>query len=284
VGSAQEGVYGGAQYWVNGLHESLLVDYEVEDVPGFGTLPLGTPIANPAALEAALDPAARVTRFRLKNSWGVDPYYSDEEWRQFGNYGEPPTTPKESYLPAKPGYNDATIDYFDSPASQVDSWYGANSHFMLAVAMPNQLRFPVPQPALKRVFVSFEDYRASDLQYVGGADAVCNDLAGNVDAYGTYRAFLAADGTDPKARFTPEGNRYRALQLKRGTLRAAPINFGDHPRVTQDGVTNEQSYWIGWAGASPDAACSTTGTIRDATGSDTSVSCDERHALVCIQE
>jgi hypothetical protein len=284
VSSAQEGVYSGAQYWISGLHESVLVDYEVEEVPGFGTLPLGTAITNPAALEAALDPAARVTRFRLKNSWGADPYYSEEEWRQFGYGGPPPTTPKESYLPSKPGYNDVTMDYFDSSASGVESWYGANSHFMLAVAMPNDLRFPVPQPALKRVFVSFEEYRASDFPYIGGPDAVCNDLAQKAEAIGTYRAFVTGDGSDPKLRFTPDGNAYRALHLKRGSLRATPMVFGDHPKVTQDGVDSEKAYWIGWAGDHQDAACVTDGTIRDAAGTDTVVSCNSRHALVCVQQ
>lgn len=284
VTSAEAGVYSGSQYWIGGLHESLLVDYEVQEVPGFGTLPLGTAITNPAALEAALDPAAVVTRFRLKNSWGTDPYYSEEEWRQFGDGGPPPETPKESYLPAKPGYNDVTIEYFDSRAAQIDSWYGANSHFLLAVALPNALRFPVPVPALKRVFVSFEGYRASDLHYLGGADAVCNDLASRVGAYGSYRAFLATDGADPKTRFSSEGNSYRALHLKRGSLRATVIYFGAHPRVTQDGVDNDASYWVGWVGDGPDAACTTDGTLRDSAGNDTVVSCDERHALLCVQE
>jgi hypothetical protein len=53
-----------------GYHESLITDYQATNVPGFGTLPAGTP-ATKAQQAAALDPSAEVTFLRIKNSWGV---------------------------------------------------------------------------------------------------------------------------------------------------------------------------------------------------------------------
>lgn len=57
----------------NGGHMVLLYDYEVTNVPGFGTLPAGKPETRPDALAAALSLDARVSFFRVKNSWGLMP-------------------------------------------------------------------------------------------------------------------------------------------------------------------------------------------------------------------
>jgi hypothetical protein len=51
-------------------HETVIVDYEVENVPGFGTLHAGTP-ASDEAKAAALDDSARVTFLRLSDSYGT---------------------------------------------------------------------------------------------------------------------------------------------------------------------------------------------------------------------
>lgn len=53
-----------------GGHMSVFEDYQVSNVPGFGTLEAGTVVTDPAALDAALDPAATIDFFRIKNSWG----------------------------------------------------------------------------------------------------------------------------------------------------------------------------------------------------------------------
>jgi hypothetical protein len=281
VASAKEGRYTGEQSYLSGLHESVLVDYEIEDVPGHGTLPLGVPVTDEAILEAALAPEARITQFRLKNSWGQDPFYSEEEWRQFGAYGERPTTAKESYLPAKPGYNDVDMAYFDSAAEGVSSWYGASSHFMLAVALPNQQRFPVPQKALKRAFVSFERYRANDFEVLGGPDAICSGLAKKAGLGNSYGALLSAEGVDPAAGFDVAHTSYRALSFRRGTQRAKPIEFGAYPGVTQDGVPTEAAFWSGGGAAT---TCTDTGIARDAQGVETEVPCGEQRALVCFEK
>jgi hypothetical protein len=278
VGTSTAGVYSGPQHVYHGLHESVLTDYEVEDVPGHGKLTLGTPVTDPATLEAALAPAARITKFRLKNSWGKDPFYSEEEWRQFGRGGAPPTESKPSYLSAKPGYNEVDIAYFDSPAL-LDLWYGPNSHFLLAAALPNQQRFSVPRRPLKRAFISFETYRASDFAHIGGVDAVCTDLAKIAGMKGEYAANLS--NTDRGAIFAPDGKRYRAISLKRGTLRAKPIKFGEYPAVTQDGVVTDASYWDG-IGA--DGTCTTTGKVRSSEGIASEAPCNTRHALHCIEK
>jgi len=55
-----------------GGHMTVLEDYQVTDVPGFGTLEAGVLVTDPAALSAALDPAAKIEFFRVKNSWGTD--------------------------------------------------------------------------------------------------------------------------------------------------------------------------------------------------------------------
>lgn len=52
-------------------HLSVIVDYEVADVPGYGTLPAGRVETRAAALEAALDERAKLRFFRIKNSWGT---------------------------------------------------------------------------------------------------------------------------------------------------------------------------------------------------------------------
>lgn len=56
-----------------GAHLSLVIDYEVAGVPGFGTLPAGVVETRPAALEAALSEQAEIRFFRIKNSWGTFP-------------------------------------------------------------------------------------------------------------------------------------------------------------------------------------------------------------------
>jgi hypothetical protein len=62
TGNAQQSQFGG--------HETLLTDYEVVDVPGYGTIPVGF-AASEAQKKAALE--GRVTFFRTKNSWGSKP-------------------------------------------------------------------------------------------------------------------------------------------------------------------------------------------------------------------
>lgn len=54
-----------------GGHVTVLEDYQVNDVPGFGSLKAGVTETRPEALRAALDPAAKIEFFRTKNSWGT---------------------------------------------------------------------------------------------------------------------------------------------------------------------------------------------------------------------
>ena len=53
-----------------GGHVTVLEDYQVNDVPGFGALKAGVAETRAEALTAALDPGAKVEFFRTKNSWG----------------------------------------------------------------------------------------------------------------------------------------------------------------------------------------------------------------------
>ncbi len=143
------GVYRGANVsdWsLTGLHESILVDYEVENVPGFGTLQVDVRETRPEALAATLDDAAKVTFFRIKNSWGVDPVWTPEEMRQFGLSPDNQTAAqKPNFLPSKPGFNDLFVDYLDVPTA----WGGdvPNKHLALRFALPTKLHFAIPDPA-----------------------------------------------------------------------------------------------------------------------------------------
>lgn len=53
-----------------GGHMTAMEDYQVTNVPGFGTLAAGTVVTDPAALDAALAPEATIEFLRIKNSWG----------------------------------------------------------------------------------------------------------------------------------------------------------------------------------------------------------------------
>ena len=55
-----------------GGHLVVLEDYQINDVPGHGTLKAGETVLDSATLEAALAPEAKVEFFRIKNSWGED--------------------------------------------------------------------------------------------------------------------------------------------------------------------------------------------------------------------
>lgn len=77
-----------------GLHMVVVDDYQATNVPGFGTLPVGVVETRPEALEAALDPAARVELLRVKNSWGTG-------------------RADASLVPG--GYHDLYMNYLDGP-------------------------------------------------------------------------------------------------------------------------------------------------------------------------
>lgn len=80
-----------------GGHMVVMEDYEIDNVPGFGTLKAGVKETRPEALKAALDPAATIKFLRIKNSWGS--YRVD---RQF----------------VLPGYHDLYMAYLNGPVKQ----------------------------------------------------------------------------------------------------------------------------------------------------------------------
>ena len=55
-----------------GGHMTVLEDYQISNVPGYGTLEAGKTVTDPKALEAALSSSATIDFFRIKNSWGSD--------------------------------------------------------------------------------------------------------------------------------------------------------------------------------------------------------------------
>lgn len=82
-----------------GGHMTVMEDYEVENVPGFGTLKAGVLETRPEAKNAALSDAATIKFIRIKNSWG-----SARADRQF----------------AVPGYHDLYMKYLNGPVKQCD--------------------------------------------------------------------------------------------------------------------------------------------------------------------
>lgn len=53
-----------------GGHMTALEDYQIKDVPNYGTLEAGTLVTDKKILDAALSPSATIEFFRIKNSWG----------------------------------------------------------------------------------------------------------------------------------------------------------------------------------------------------------------------
>jgi hypothetical protein len=80
-----------------GGHMVVLEDYQVTEVPGFGTLEAGKPVSDADALAAALDNSANVEFLRVKNSWG--------------NNGT---------LANMPGHHDLYMTYLNGPVDQCD--------------------------------------------------------------------------------------------------------------------------------------------------------------------
>ena len=54
-----------------GGHMVIVEDYQINNVPGFGTLKAGVNETRPDALKAALSPQAQIEFIRIKNSWGT---------------------------------------------------------------------------------------------------------------------------------------------------------------------------------------------------------------------
>jgi hypothetical protein len=82
-----------------GGHMVLMHDYEIDGVPGFGTLKAGTVETRPEALTAALSDAASIKFFRIKNSWGSQ---RSDRWD----------------TSALPGYHDLYVTYLNGPVKQ----------------------------------------------------------------------------------------------------------------------------------------------------------------------
>jgi hypothetical protein len=82
-----------------GGHMVVMHDYEVDNVPGFGTLPAGTIENRPEALTAALSDTATIKFFRIKNSWGT---MRSDRWD----------------TSSLPGYHDLYVDYLNGPVKQ----------------------------------------------------------------------------------------------------------------------------------------------------------------------
>jgi hypothetical protein len=82
-----------------GGHMVVMHDYEVANVPGFGTLPAGVNETRPEALQAALSDSATIKFWRIKNSWGA---FRPDRWD----------------TAELPGYHDLYQTYMNGPVRQ----------------------------------------------------------------------------------------------------------------------------------------------------------------------
>ncbi|MEZ4293426.1 MAG: hypothetical protein R3B70_00495 [Polyangiaceae bacterium] len=82
-----------------GGHMTVLEDYQVTNVPGYGTLEAGTVVTDQKALDAALSKEATIEFFRIKNSWGSDlaPPGASDDFK---------------------GYNDLYMKYLNGPITK----------------------------------------------------------------------------------------------------------------------------------------------------------------------
>jgi hypothetical protein len=74
-----------------GGHYVVMQDYQIDNVPGYGTLKAGDLVTDPAVFQAALDDAATIEFVRIKNSWGT----------------------RSTDVPLKPGYYDLYMNYLE---------------------------------------------------------------------------------------------------------------------------------------------------------------------------
>jgi hypothetical protein len=269
VGAPRDGVFSGSQDAFVGAHESVLVDYEAV-LSGDKLLRIGQN-AQPSQLEAALAPAVKVTRFRIKNSWGTNSLISKEEWEQMGGTGEPPTNLRGTYLPERPGYNDIDADYFNTYAPS----YGVR--FLLVVALPNTQRFPTPRLGLKRTFVTREAFQATALKDRG--DAVCQAAAAKAGLEGKYGAYMSKGAGLMAQKFPLATSSYRGMYKVSGKLHAHAIEAEEHPMVDESTALNKGAVWDGWDGNT----CTSAATARTADGQFESAQCTDSHAVKCMQ-
>lgn len=98
-----------------GGHMTVVEDYQINDVPGFGTLKAGELVTDPATLEAALAPEAKLEFIRIKNSWGSS------------------LSPDPNQGDALKGYYDLYMKYLDARIPQAE---GGSSTGFTAVVLP----------------------------------------------------------------------------------------------------------------------------------------------------
>ncbi|MBL8717843.1 MAG: hypothetical protein JNL79_17815 [Myxococcales bacterium] len=82
-----------------GGHMTVMQDYQINKVPGFGTLAAGTTETRPEALAAALSDDAEIEFVRIKNSWGA---FRPDRWADA----------------SLPGYHDLYATYLNGPVKK----------------------------------------------------------------------------------------------------------------------------------------------------------------------
>lgn len=138
-----------------GGHMTVLEDYQITNVPGYGTLEAGVLVTDPTILEAALSPEAEIEFFRIKNSWGSN------------------LSPEPDQGDAFKGYYDLWMSYLDADLPKEG---GGTARGLTGVVLPPDGFFsggeqaePEPEPA------------CHDICEVGAAlDASCDPCAAQI--------------------------------------------------------------------------------------------------------
>jgi hypothetical protein len=98
-----------------GGHMTVIEDYQINDVPGHGTLQAGVLVTDPEVLEAALSPEAKLEFFRIKNSWGTS------------------LSPDPNQGDALKGYHDLYLNYLDARLTKTE---GGAANGLTGVVLP----------------------------------------------------------------------------------------------------------------------------------------------------
>jgi len=148
-----------------GGHMTVVEDYQVSNVPGFGTLAAGTLVTDPKALDAALDPKATIDFVRIKNSWGL---------------GLAPSDAPDTFR----GYYDLYAAYLNGPLTKCTESNGDKCGTKTKVAGLTSFVLP---PAAFVTDAKVKEGSCGDVCVAGPARAAacdaCTDLICTEDAY-----------------------------------------------------------------------------------------------------
>ena len=151
--------------------------------------------------------------------------------------------------------------------------------------------------ARKRAFMTATTWNG-DLASAGGtadvligADLLCADAAASANLAGKWKAFLGTESADPAERMLAHGGWYTVARSARlySNISEIGVSAVESIEVTDEsGSVTMNTAWIGkgCAGWTTSSKGERTGRSMRYTNSaaSTSASCDEKHALLCLEQ